>query len=362
MLREDYQLQHRRQTLYWWYARWGLGLEALIHTMFLGLSLAHGVMWMAVAQLAYLLATAIALYCSYRRQVAWSLIIVSCVIVVQEPVSTAFFGWQTGFWLYFMALPQIMFLLREIRFSLKLVALVGLALLFIVRSLVAPGETPVIDISDSLQNWLLRLNVVTTLLTLAVLAYLQAQTSAGLEEELSRIALTDPLTGLYNRRALVLMSDERMRTAQRQRQALCLAVLDIDHFKKINDRYGHETGDHILVKVAHILKTRLKAGDIAFRWGGEEFVILFGSGALSAAAVAAERLRLEMADNNRDGLPLFTITIGVAEWQDNESSAALFERADAALYAGKEGGRNRVVTAPPTAIYKTPRANVASSR
>ena len=140
------------------------------------------------------------------------------------------------FWLYFMALPQIMFLLREIRFSLKLVALVGLALLFIVRSLVAPGETPVIDISDSLQNWLLRLNVVTTLLTLAVLAYLQAQTSAGLEEELSRIALTDPLTSLYNRRALVLMSNERMRAARRMQQTFAIAVLDIDHFKN-DQRY-----------------------------------------------------------------------------------------------------------------------------
>ena len=347
MLREDYQLQHRRQTLYWWYARWGLGLEALIHTMFFVISLAHGVMWMALAQLAYLLATALALYFSYIQRIAWSLLVVASVIVVQEPISTAFFGWQAGFWLYFMTLPQIMFLLREIRLDLKLVALVSLALLFIVRAMIAPGEVPIIDIDAELQSWLLRLNVITTLLALAVLAYLQAQTSAGLEEELSRIALTDPLTSLYNRRALVLMSNERMRAARRMQQTFAIAVLDIDHFKGINDRHGHETGDRILRQVATLLKTRLKAGDIPFRWGGEEFVVLFATSSLAAACVAAERLRLEMAQADvQTHLPAFTVTIGVAEWRPGESCEALFERADAALYAGKSNGRNQVVAAP----------------
>ena len=347
MLREDYQLQHRRQSLYWWYARWGLGLEALIHLMFLVISLAYGVMWMALAQLAYLLATALALYFSYIQRIAWSLLLVASVIVVQEPVSTAFFGWQAGFWLYLITLPQIMFLLREIRLSLKLVALVSLTLLFMVRALVAPGETPILDIGTELQNWLLRLNFVTTLLTLAVLAYLQAQTSAGLEEELSRIALTDPLTGLYNRRAFNLMGDDHIRAAQRTQQTFAIAVLDIDHFKSINDRYGHETGDRILRQMGTLLQTRLKAGDIPFRWGGEEFVVLFATPSLTSAGMAAERLRLEIAqaDVQTTHLPAFTVTIGVAEWRPGESCEALFERADAALYAGKSNGRNQVVVA-----------------
>lgn len=138
-----------------------------------------------------------------------------------------------------------------------------------------------------------------------------------------------------------------MKEAGRYRRPLALAVLDIDHFKAVNDRHGHAVGDRIIAGLGVTLATDKRAVDIAARWGGEEFVVLFPETPLDGAEVVAERLRASVeAASYAEGVPV-TVSIGIAVAAPDDEPSALFERADAALYAAKHGGRNRVVVAAP---------------
>jgi len=167
------------------------------------------------------------------------------------------------------------------------------------------------------------------------------------EQEIRQLSLTDALTGVGNRRRLdeaLIMEVER---SARYHAALSLMVLDIDHFKRVNDSWGHETGDRILKETGAVLRKMARGTDIATRMGGEEFVVLLPETDLEAALICAERFRsaLEARDC---GLPApVTSSFGVACLQSGESGASLLARADAALYAAKQAGRNRVAAAVP---------------
>ena len=156
------------------------------------------------------------------------------------------------------------------------------------------------------------------------------------------LALTDELTRLPNRRHFMALADD----ACARGGPLALAALDIDHFKRINDRHGHAAGDVVLQRVAHALRVALRPGDAIGRTGGEEFLALLAGATEGDALGAAERLRAAVADIDCAGLPAGvrpSISIGVAAWTGPDDTLdALCRRADAALYAAKEGGRNRV--------------------
>jgi diguanylate cyclase (GGDEF)-like protein len=141
--------------------------------------------------------------------------------------------------------------------------------------------------------------------------------------------------------------------AQRTSQPLSVLILDVDHFKSVNDTYGHAVGDVVLTRVAEVLRGALRSGELAARWGGEEFVALLPGSELSAAQIVAERVRVALEQAEMSA-PLATfrvtasfgvasITLGAANPQE---APALMERADAALYEAKRGGRNKVVAAP----------------
>jgi diguanylate cyclase (GGDEF)-like protein len=161
------------------------------------------------------------------------------------------------------------------------------------------------------------------------------------------VALSDALTGVHSRRWL----DETLpRLCDRHRfdgKPVSVALVDIDHFKRINDNYGHQTGDIVLVEVALTMRTRLRPTDFIARFGGEEFVMIFPQTALAGAAVAAERLREAVRSTivkTRDGtqIPSATVSIGLAELQPGQDVASLLQLADEALYRAKNNGRNRV--------------------
>jgi diguanylate cyclase (GGDEF)-like protein len=161
------------------------------------------------------------------------------------------------------------------------------------------------------------------------------------------VALSDALTGVHSRRWL----DETLpRLCDRHRfdgQALSLAVVDVDHFKRINDQYGHQTGDLVLVEVAKTMRNRLRPTDFIARFGGEEFVLIFPHTSLAGAAIAAERLREAVRVailKTREGeqIPCATVSIGLAELQPGQDVARLLHTADDALYRAKHKGRNRV--------------------
>lgn len=164
------------------------------------------------------------------------------------------------------------------------------------------------------------------------------------EALIRELSLTDALTGVGNRRSFdekLLAESER---ARRYGLSLSLFILDIDHFKQVNDTWGHGAGDEVLGELGELLRSFLRQSDSAARLGGEEFVVLMPGASLADATGAAERLCREMANRVRAKPPTsITASFGVATLESSESGAALLARADAALYLAKTGGRNRVV-------------------
>jgi diguanylate cyclase (GGDEF)-like protein len=171
----------------------------------------------------------------------------------------------------------------------------------------------------------------------------------ALELELHREARTDPLTGLDNRRAMQERGPLELKRASRARAPVSLVLSDIDHFKAINDRHGHEAGDAVLRAVAATLRTELRETDVLSRWGGEEFLAILVDTDADLAVDVAERLRASVEATALAGIPhRATISIGVATRHDigDVASAweALLHEADARLYQAKSAGRNRVVS------------------
>ncbi len=168
-----------------------------------------------------------------------------------------------------------------------------------------------------------------------------------LRETLRSQSIRDPLTGLYNRRYLEESLERELRRAERLAQPLAVVVFDLDHFKHINDMFGHETGDVVLATFADFLQSRIRKEDIACRYGGEEFMLILPGASLEDAAARAHQLseasrHLSLSHRGR-GLGTVTLSLGVAVFPDHGSTAGdLLRAADQALYRAKQQGRDRV--------------------
>lgn len=165
-----------------------------------------------------------------------------------------------------------------------------------------------------------------------------------LEEELEHQATRDHLTGAYNRRAFDTAMRKAIRQAERSDNTFSLLIFDVDHFKSVNDRHGHDTGDAILQRLAALVSPTLRSTDLLARWGGEEFAVLLQDTSAKGAAIFAERLRQQIAETRLHGLAI-TVSLGIAEYRTGDTSEGMLERADTALYRAKNAGRNRVATA-----------------
>ena len=177
-----------------------------------------------------------------------------------------------------------------------------------------------------------------------------------MEQELERMATHDPLTGLYNRRELERQFKEELARARRYGRPLSLLWLDLDHFKTINDDYGHLAGDEVLRELSRLLQTHVRAVDYAARYGGEELLIVLPELDQSGALEMAERLRglvestrIRVSSGEQLGV---TVSIGVASYPlDGETADQLFSKADEAMYQAKQSGRNRVYSGRLTNLH-----------
>jgi len=172
---------------------------------------------------------------------------------------------------------------------------------------------------------------------------------AVLMDESQRLATVDPLTGLLNRRAFLEVMHTELAHARRYGSAFSLLLLDVDHFKVVNDTHGHAVGDQVLAAVGAMLHRELRSPDTAARWGGEEFVVALRSTDETGAVGAADRIRsaLQALEIGEPGKKIrVTASIGAAQCAHGESVEGLTERADQAMYRAKLGGRNRVELAP----------------
>jgi len=182
----------------------------------------------------------------------------------------------------------------------------------------------------------------------------------NLRADLARLAMIDPLTETLNRRAFMLEYERELSRCTREKTGLALAIFDLDHFKDVNDTYGHQVGDQVLRRVADTLRESLRGHDVLGRYGGEEFALLMPGADVPAALAGTERVRLAVGEKPIEAGPLsipLTVSAGVAAYGVNGSDwESLLRSADAALYEAKRGGRNRTVAAqgaPPVSAQST---------
>jgi diguanylate cyclase (GGDEF)-like protein/PAS domain S-box-containing protein len=168
-----------------------------------------------------------------------------------------------------------------------------------------------------------------------------------MEDRLITLSVTDPMTGALNRRAAESKLAEVFRGWQRYRRIFSLLMIDCDHFKTINDRWGHDAGDDVLISLVRICRDYLRDSDAIFRWGGEEFLVLLPEAGGEAVGIVAERLRLGLeatAIVHAEAEIRITVSIGVAEVSAADNSPGdVVRRVDTALYAAKNGGRNKII-------------------
>lgn len=177
------------------------------------------------------------------------------------------------------------------------------------------------------------------------------QSGQRLSQELKHVrvlSLTDELTVLPNRRAFVQRLEEELQRARRYKSSFCVAMLDLDHFKRINDTYGHAAGDEMLRKYANEILSVLRRSDMVARYGGEEFAIIFPNASLEEAEQALDKVRIRAnrtsIDYNSDIIHAPGFSAGLVQCDSTEDAETLIKRADTLLYAAKEKGRNRVET------------------
>lgn len=172
---------------------------------------------------------------------------------------------------------------------------------------------------------------------------------ANMNRSLDLATRVDAMTGLANRRAMMEKIDQEFSRAHRHQRAASIVLVDLDNYKLINDRYGYNTGDDVLVEVARVLRSSVRSEDICSRWGGEEFLILLPEtpldGGLAVANKIRESIALTVFSANRFGIKL-TASLGVCEYRPDQNIFEAIKRADQALQQAKSAGKNRAMVAP----------------
>lgn len=264
-------------------------------------------------------------------------------VVTHAVLAVLALGWSSGFQHYLIPLIPFVMFNDRLRRPVVLVSAAALLALYAGLQQVAPADS-----AYAFRSAIRVVNVVTPFLALGLVSYYFRLASMAAEQQMEEMALTDPLTGLFNRRHMNQHLAEECARFHEREAPFCVALADIDHFKLINDAHGHAVGDQVLARVADLLRDALRGQDVIARWGGEEFLVFLPETRIEAAAEVANRLRTA-AEARLGDLPGvgagITLTLGVAEYRSESGLETCLKAADDALYQGKSSGRNRVVVA-----------------
>ena len=241
----------------------------------------------------------------------------------------------------------------ELRGSLRLVAILSAA--YIVSLCIHLIGSFLADANHTSSSmWHSGALIVNIVLGFAQTIMLIVITSHRLQMDLQQQATHDPLTNVFNRRALITLAERDIARSNRRGTLISVLMIDADHFKKINDAYGHAAGDAVLIAIAQKIQGGLRAEDILARFGGEEFLVMLPDTSLKHACDVADRIRIAISNIALPVLPeghRFTVSIGVAERRGvQQSFDELVEMADQALYQAKKNGRNKVIGSKPTPV------------
>lgn len=296
--------------------------------------------WINVLSVAMYLAAYRALQARHNRR---AVILIWSEVLGHAALGTLVIGWGSGFHYYLLIFIPAIFASMGLRHACYAV---GVLWLFYVSLDVSMWYLePIQPVSPAGLAGVHLFNLTVVFAMFGYLSFFYMSMVGKAQGKLRKMAMTDPLTHLFNRRHLLELAEKEIARSARSGQPLAFLLLDIDHFKSVNDVHGHEAGDRVLLGVTKVMKRQLRSQDYIARWGGEEFLAILPETDLAQAGAIAERLRLAIVEKscliNGESLSV-TVSIGVSEYQPTEGLNAVVARADAALYRGKQAGRNRV--------------------
>ncbi|MEE1865819.1 MULTISPECIES: GGDEF domain-containing protein [Pseudomonas] len=298
--------------------------------------------------LAWINVISVAMYVSaYRaliqRRNRLGFVLIQTEVLVHAGLGTVLIGWDSGFHYYLLMFIPALFVSTRARIAWILAGCLWIyyAGLHVLMWYVQPLQP--IPSNALLGVNIFNLTVVFFMFSYLALFYVITVTRA--HTELSRMATTDSLTGLLNRRQIIALTEKVLARHHRHPTDLTLMLMDIDHFKQINDEHGHDVGDRVLIAVSQHLQNAMREQDFIGRWGGEEFLGVLPDTDFGQAAQSAERLRLAIQaleiDSHGKKISV-TLSIGITQYRADEALSNTIARADHALYKGKSSGRNRV--------------------
>jgi diguanylate cyclase (GGDEF)-like protein len=325
----------------------------ICHFCFIPLFIWLGVREMVVLNMFSSAALFLSIFLTRKRIFIPAFIIGTSEIIIHAILAIKFIGWGSGFHYYLIVLTPFIFFWPYWTSKTKISVSICLFLIYLSLFYFSKNSVPV----HIMEGWKLDLTTIITAFTAffvfaAVALYFQFsvnQVETSLREANSRLeilAQTDPLTALNNRRTIEEKIGEENIRVNGSGRSFSIIMSDIDHFKVLNDTYGHQIGDLVLVSIAKALKSATRAGDVVARWGGEEFLILLPDTGGEEARDVAERMRIAISQT-----PIYldeaeiriTMTFGVAECTFDVGINECINRADKALYEGKSAGRDQVI-------------------
>lgn len=288
---------------------------------------------------------------SYRYKTMWVFMGFSTTLILWVSIFIYWFGWNVGVQHFLIVLLAMGFFVQYNNTRFKILFAIMLCALRLVFYFIFFSKDSVISISARDGSSLQIVNTIITFWCLSVVCYFYGKDSQELEgklvkynEELEVMANTDKLTSLFNRRKAIEYIEKCCKKCKDK--GFCLCICDIDLFKRVNDTYGHNTGDVVLKEIAKVFKEEMIGKNMAARWGGEEFLLLFPDCNGDAAFVKLCEIRRRIKDivvKKDDTEIRVTMTFGLAEYDYSGDYEAMLTSADEKLYRGKEDGRDRIV-------------------
>lgn len=288
---------------------------------------------------------AAAYYALERRQNRRAIALIWLEVIIHSALGTIMIGWGSGFHYYLlMFIPALC--VSTVRRGAILSLVVGLWGYYIALDILMWFIEPVQPISSQALLGVHLFNLSIVFAMFSYLSFFYMNTVVSGQRKLRRLATVDSLTGLFNRRHGSYLAEKEIARFQRAAHPVAFMLLDVDHFKLINDQYGHEMGDRVLAEIGRLIPAELRTQDFVARWGGEEFLVILPGTEINSALASAERVRDALRSLDWKAVAgkamEITISVGVSELCASDDMASVIRRADQALYRGKAGGRNRV--------------------
>jgi len=340
----------KNENFYWNIGFYALIVAGLTHVFFFFLFIFLDIPQLVVINV---ISIAIYLYCIFGlslktldtkddSQIGWFVFV---ELIGHSIIATYYLGLESGFQYYMYTIIFIPFFIWTYTTVVRLLRIVIVITVALLLEYWGYNHPPVIRLSPEYSLSLHYMNLFLLLIIMAFISYFYSIYANMYQNLLFKQSNVDPLTNLYNRRYVHEVAENDTISFKREGSHFGLLLIDIDYFKKINDRYGHKCGDKVLIELSHILNENVRQTTIVSRWGGEEFLIVLEDTYEDELIHLGERLRsvIENTVLIKEKKIQITVTIGGAVSHQDESIDEVLSRADKALYQGKEKGRNQVL-------------------